>query len=154
LDLILETLSVWQERPGDPYILLDLRDGRILAGFAIICRTTNTDYTYDLRQFSIDRAYMGKGVAQRLLTIIEEEMLKREDFAILRAETSRKKEDAVGRGLFASTGFSCIGHIVDFYEAGDDFYMFAKYLHKARPEREKPEKDGDAEPGTPAEAGK
>ncbi|MDP3177087.1 MAG: GNAT family N-acetyltransferase, partial [Spirochaetaceae bacterium] len=131
LELIAETLSIWMERPGDPYVLLDLLDGKILAGFAIICKVSNTEYTYDLRLLSIDKAYKGKGVAQRLLAIIEEEILKTEQVAILRAEISRIKEDAVGRGLFASEGFSCIGHIVDFYEAGDDFFMFTKFLRRA-----------------------
>jgi len=131
LDLLAETLSVWMERPGDPYVLLDLRDGKILAGFAIICKASNTEYTYDLRLLSIEKAYIGKGVAQRLIAIIEEEILKTEPVAILRAEISRTKEDSVGRGLFEAEGFSCIGHIVDFYEAGDDFYMFAKFLRRA-----------------------
>ena len=38
LEILKETISTWRERPGDPYTLIEVRDGKILAGFAVMGR--------------------------------------------------------------------------------------------------------------------
>lgn len=133
LDILEEALLAWQRHPGQPYTLLDLRDGRILAGFAIMSKAPNTDFTYDIRDLCIERAYIGKGVSRRLLEMLEEEARRIEGSAIVRIETSRRKEDSLGRGTFTEAGYSTIGHIVDFYEAGDDYLIYAKHVTREAP---------------------
>jgi GNAT superfamily N-acetyltransferase len=128
LDILEETLRAWKERPGDPHTLLEIRDGRILAGFAVLCREADTDFTFDVRAFCIDRSYLGKGVAERLLSMLEEEVLRIEPVGILRMETSSRKESAIGRDVLGSAGYALIGHIAGFYGEGDDFYMYAKQI--------------------------
>lgn len=128
LDILKETLIGWQARPGDPYTLLDLRDGKVLAGFAIMAKAPNTEYTFDVRAICIARDYIGKGVSLRLFELLEEEVAKIASSAILRFELSRQKEDALGRGAFLEAGYSLLGHIADFYAAGDDYYMYAKHI--------------------------
>ena len=34
----------------------------------------------------------------------------------------------MGKGLLESCGFALIGHIEDFYGAGDDYYIYARHL--------------------------
>ena len=133
LDILRETLQAWQRKPGQPYTLLDLRDGKILAGFAIMSRAPGTEYTYEIVDFCIERAYIGKGVSERLIEMLEEEVRRLHGSALLRIETSRRKEDALGRGTFAAAGFSLIGHIADFYGPEDDFFMFAKHATPPAP---------------------
>jgi GNAT superfamily N-acetyltransferase len=133
IDILKETLLDWQDHPGQPYTLLDLRDGKILAGFAIFAKAPNTDFTYDIRDICIERAYIGKGVSLRLMEMLEEEARRLESSAILRLETSRRKEDAMGRGSLAAAGFATIGHIADFYATGDDYYIFAKHVIRQAP---------------------
>ncbi|HOX33224.1 MAG TPA: GNAT family N-acetyltransferase [Spirochaetales bacterium] len=153
LDILKESLLVWQKRPGDPYTLLDLRDGRTLAGFALMARAQNTEYSYDIRALCIERAYIGKGVSQRLLEMLEEELLGRESSALIRCELSRRKEDALGRGLFIQAGYSLLGHIADFYEAGDDYFMYAKHIDSRARKAAGAGQDADAEPAeSPARA--
>ena len=41
----------------------------------------------------------------------------------------------MGPGLLASLDYSMIGHIPDFYERGDDYFMFAKHLFLESPEQ-------------------
>ncbi len=130
LDILGETLKDWLERPGDPHTLLELRDGRLLAGFAIMEKAGNTDFTFDIKAFCVDRAYIGKGVAQRLALMLEEEALARESACILRIETSGRKEASYGPGAFEGSGFALIGHIPAFYGEGDDFFMYAKHLRR------------------------
>jgi hypothetical protein len=132
LDILKETLSAWQKTPGEPYTLLEIRDGRILAGFAIICREAGCDYTFDTRAICIDPSYIGKSVAANILDMLEEELLRMEASAILRVETSTRKEAAMGKGLLSERGYALVGHIPDFYEPGDDYFMYAKHLLRAR----------------------
>jgi ribosomal protein S18 acetylase RimI-like enzyme len=128
LDILREALLAWEKTPGEPYTLLELRDGKVLAGFAIVARTPNTDYSFDVRAICIEGAYAGKGVSQRLLEMLEGEIEGQGGQAILRFELSSRKVDALGDGLFNQAGYVLLGHIEDFYSEGDDYYMYAKHL--------------------------
>lgn len=130
LDILDETLKDWLERPGDPHTLLELRDGKLLAGFAIMEKAGETEFSFDVKFFCVDRAYVGKGVAQKLAAMLEEEALTRGSACILRVETSGRKEASYGPGIFESTDFVLIGHIADYYGEGDDFYIYAKHVRR------------------------
>ena len=137
LNILKETFSVWRKTPGDPYTLLELRDGKVLAGFTVTCRKASTDHSFDVLAICVDPSYIGKGVTTRILDMLEEELLKTQASAILRIEISTMKETAIGNGVLAGSGYSLIGHIPDFYEAGDDYFMYAKHLRRAATEEEK-----------------
>lgn len=130
LDILEEALRDCAETADTHRSLIEIRDGRILAGFAILQRAVDTDFTFDIRAFCIDRGYRGKQVAEQLVAMIEEKARGSGPTCILRIETSSRKEAAYGPGLFATAGFSMIGHIADFYGAGDDFYIYAKHLQR------------------------
>jgi GNAT superfamily N-acetyltransferase len=144
IDILKETLIAWTERPGDPCSVVELRDGRVLAGFAVFARTQGTDFTWDVRAFCVDSVYRGKGVGQRLADLIEEEILDSTDHGIIRVELSKKKESAVGEGFLLERDFTLIGHIEGFYESNDDYYIYAKHVTIHEPEiMDEPDK-GDA----------
>ena len=132
LDILKEAFSAWGKKPGDPYTMLELRDGKLLAGFAVVRRGETTDYSFDAQAFCIDPSYIGKGVAERLLSMLEEETLRLAPSAILRFETSSRKEASFGAGTLAAAGYSLMGHIPDFYAPGNDYFMYAKHLHLRR----------------------
>jgi GNAT superfamily N-acetyltransferase len=131
LEILKEALLAWREAPGGPYAVVEIRDGRVLAGFALLCRETSTDFSYEVRAICVDPAYLGKGVAQELASKLEEEALGAESAAILRIETSTKKEAAFQAGLFQARSYSLIGHIPDFYGPGDDYFIYAKDLRRS-----------------------
>jgi len=138
LDILKETLAEWQAMPEGPCSVLELRDGKILAGFAVICRESGTEYSFETRAICVDRAYIGKGVAEGLLDMIEEEALRKGASAIIRIETSTKKTAAIGEGAFLARSYAVMGHIADFYAKGDDYYMYAKHIDRraeAKPEK-------------------
>jgi len=147
IEILAETLLAWKSRPGEPHILLDLRDGKFLAGFAILAKAQNTDSAYDIRDFCIDRAYIGKGVGERLIEMLEEETKRLETSALIRLEISRRKEDSLGRGLFLSCGYTLVGHIPDFYGTEDDYFMYLKYIAKAPGQKADGGGSGTAAPG-------
>lgn len=128
LEILKETLVTADEHPGDPFHLVEIRDGRVLAGFAVFSKASNTDFTYDGIAFCVDRGYLDKGIGQGLIELVEEALLRLDRAPILRFETSLKKQEAMGKGLLESCGFALIGHIADFYGAGDDYYIYARHL--------------------------
>lgn len=136
LEILKETLLAWMERPGDPCSVVELRDGKVLAGFAVFARTQGTEYTWDVRAVCVDSIYRGKGVGQRLADLIEEEILASFPQGIIRVELSKRKEDAVGSGFLLERGFSLIGHIAGFYDTDDDYYIYAKHVSIHAPEKE------------------
>jgi GNAT superfamily N-acetyltransferase len=140
LDILREAFTAWGKNPGSPYTILELRDGKVLAGFAVMRRGETTDYSFDAQAFCVEPSYVGKGVAERLLDMLEEETLRLAPSAILRFETSTKKEAASGAGALTGAGYSLIGHIPDFYSQGNDYYMYAKHLHLSK------HKPGEGEP--------
>ncbi len=156
IDILKETLVAWTERPGDPCSVVELRDGRLLAGFAVFARTQGTDFTWDVRAFCVDSIYRGKGVGQRLAELIEEEILATTDHGIIRVELSKKKEMAVGEGFLLDRDFMLIGHIKGFYELEDDYFIYAKHVTIHEPEIEdrqkSEEKDGASSVHDPAAA--
>jgi hypothetical protein len=130
LEILKEAFSSWQEKPGEPFTLLEIRDGKTLAGYVIFCREASSDYTFDVRALCVEPSYIGKGIISTMLGMLEAELLRLEASAIARIETSTKKEAAVGKGVISASGYALIGHIPDFYEPGDDYYMFAKHLRR------------------------
>lgn len=162
LDILKDTLVVWSERPGKPYTLIEIRDGRVLAGFALFMRAQNTDFTYDIHTIAIDRDYRGKGVGRKLLEMLEEELLRNEPQAIIRAELSKAKEEAVEMGLFLEAGYTLVGHIPSFYETENDYFIYAKHVSSApppkpqdkeAPEAKSPEGQAEGEETAKKEAG-
>lgn len=126
LDILKEALATWKEKPGAPFELIELRDGPILAGFCLYYHAPNTDYTYDVNTFVVGRDYRNKAVGPRLVELLEERLLETRKFAVIRIETSKVKESAIGDGFFLSIGFQTIGHIPGFYDAENDYYIYVK----------------------------
>ncbi|MEI6874745.1 MAG: GNAT family N-acetyltransferase [Spirochaetota bacterium] len=128
LEILKETLNSWSEHPGDPCSVVELGDGKVLAGFAVFARAPNTDYTFDVRAICVEKIYRGKGVGEKLAEMIEEETLTQSPQAVIRFEISRRKEAAVGSGFLLERGFALIGHIEAFYDSEDDYYIYAKHV--------------------------
>jgi ribosomal protein S18 acetylase RimI-like enzyme len=145
LDILKEAISAWEKSPGNPYTILEIRDGKVLAGFAVMRREEATDYTFNAQAFCVDPSYLGKGVVDNLLSMLEREARSIAPSAILRFETSTEKEAAFGAGLLSARGYSLIGHIPDFYAAGNDYYMYAKHLHHREPKPEEGAASGEGE---------
>ncbi|GAB1456201.1 MAG: GNAT family N-acetyltransferase [Spirochaetia bacterium] len=133
LDILREALATWKENPGAPFELIELRDGALLAGFCLYYRSPNTDFTYDVRAFVVGRDYRNKAVGPRLIELLEERLLEKGSYSVIRIETSQVKEEAVGDNFFLSTGFQTIGHIPDFYAPENDYYIYVKSVSLAMP---------------------
>ncbi|HUW71431.1 MAG TPA: GNAT family N-acetyltransferase [bacterium] len=133
LDILKETLAAWKESPGKPFELIELRDGIILAGFCLYYRSPNTDYTFDVHTFVIGRDYRSGAVGPRLMALLEEKLLETNTYAVIRVETSKVKEQAIGESFYQNSGFQTIGHIPGFYDSDNDYYIYVKAVSSIKP---------------------
>ncbi|PKL07496.1 MAG: hypothetical protein CVV51_13815 [Spirochaetae bacterium HGW-Spirochaetae-7] len=133
LDILKETLAAWKESPGAPFELIELRDGTVLAGFCLYYKAPNTEYTFDVHTIVVGRDYRNKAVGPRLIELLEERLLACRLYAVIRVETSKVKESAIGDSFFQSDGFQTIGHIPSFYDAENDYYIYVKAVSGAKP---------------------
>jgi ribosomal protein S18 acetylase RimI-like enzyme len=153
LDMLRETLTAWKENPGKPYELIELRDGMVLAGFCLYYRSPNTDYTFDIHAFVIGRDYRNKAVGPRIIELLQERIAGQLPYAVMRIETSRVKETAIGDRFFESAGFQTIGHIPGFYAVDNDYYIYVRAVSAVKPEKQEPHtvspaSSGDASSGS------
>lgn len=129
IEILREALLLSQKEPAGPYRAVEVRDGKILAGFALMFRASNVEFTFDVTALCIDEDYQDKGIGAKLVELLSQEVLKIEKSAILRFETSSRKLMAMGEGLLPSLGYVLLGHIADFYEKGDDYFIYARHLY-------------------------
>jgi ribosomal protein S18 acetylase RimI-like enzyme len=133
IEILREILEAWEKSPEKDYTLIEIRDGHKVAGFAVYGPVPMTDFSYDIYWIVVDHALQGKGVGHQLMGLIESTVLKANEKAILRIETSGKKEYAYQQRFYQSCGYMLIGRIADFYEPGDDFLMYAKHIAEETP---------------------
>lgn len=137
-DLLKETLASWKESPGRPYILLDLRDGRSLAAFAVISKAQGRDTTFEVRYIVVDRDYRASTGGASILRMIEEEVLRLQPSGLIQIEISRRKLACAGSLSLEDAGYRLIGHIPDFYGEGNDYFMYTKAVYRNPPKKDKP----------------
>ena len=133
IDLLHETLLSWKSSPGDPYTVLELRDGKTLAAYAIISKVTSRESTYDIRYFVVDRDYRSTTGAKSLFALIDEDLLKKNPYAVIRLETSGKKLASLGVSSFEEAGYKSIGHILGYYGKDDDYFYLIKTIYRESP---------------------
>lgn len=145
IDLLHETLLSWKISPGDPYTVLELRDGKILVAFAIISRINGRESTYDIRYIVVARDYRSTEGGNHLLGLLDEDLLSRNSYAVVRLETSGKKLDNLRPEIFHAAGYKMIGHIPGYYGSDDDYYYLIKTVYRNPPKFSVPKEKADGE---------
>lgn len=127
LDVLREVLEeTFEPHDGVPhYILREERDGGRLLGFIIFGRTPLTRYGWDIYWLVVDKSVHRRGVGRRLVSMMQRHVLDLHETAIIRIETSGKKEYDHVRKFYTNAGFVEVGRIPDFYAPGDDLVIFS-----------------------------
>jgi len=146
IDLLHETLLSWKNSPGDPYTVLELRDGKILVAFAIISKINGRESTYDIRYIVLDRDYRSTEGGKHLLDMLDEDLLSRGSYAVIRLETSGKKMENLKPKAFEEAGYKVIGHIPGYYGRDDDYYYLVKTVYRSPPKPAEPTEPQAPEP--------
>jgi len=135
LDVLREVLSEAFAGPSSGYLFLEERIGGKLAGFVVFGRAPMTNCGWDLYWIVVDRFLQGKGYGRRMLEEVEAIARAATGKAILRVETSGKKEYERQRQFYLAAGYRETGRIQDFYEAGDDLVTYCKFISGGSPFR-------------------
>ncbi|MFH1768219.1 MAG: N-acetyltransferase, partial [Candidatus Omnitrophota bacterium] len=128
IEVMEEVIENYVKSPEKDYFLLEEKQGEAVAGFLIFGRTPLTKSSWDIYWLVVDKNYQGKGFGRKLLKRMEEFILQNGSGAVLRVETSTKKEFAHARNLYARQEFKEVGRIPDFYEEGDSLIIYYKEI--------------------------
>ncbi|MBN1794845.1 MAG: GNAT family N-acetyltransferase [Candidatus Omnitrophica bacterium] len=127
---VLRELAIEYHRmPDVNYFVFEEYNEAGLAGFAIFGRTPLTLDTWDLYWLVVHRDCQGKGIGKNLIRRIEHFIALSHARALLRVETSGRKEYAHARNLYVKMGFTQACSIPNFYDAGDDLMIYYKELY-------------------------
>ena len=131
LELADQALEASGDGDSDGYrFLLALEDERV-TGYVCYGKTPMTAGTFDLYWLAVHPAHRRRGVAQRLVRAMEEELL-REGALLVRVETSSAAAYDATRAFYDRVGFERAGLLRDFYKAGNDLVIFAHRLRPAK----------------------
>lgn len=110
---------------GAPALWLTALRGGTPAGFAYAEPEAMTDQTWNLRALAAEPAGQGTG---RALLSAAEQTLATQGARLLVIDTTQTPEQAAARGLYQSAGYVQVGHIPDFFAAGEDKVTFCRAL--------------------------
>lgn len=117
----------FNENP-DNFIILDEQHNNTTIGFIIFNKAPITQCGWDIFWLAVQKDFQGKGFGGRLLQRVEKHILSLDPKAVIRVETSRRKEYAHARYLYAKHGYTEAGRISDFYSEGDDLVLMSKHI--------------------------
>jgi ribosomal protein S18 acetylase RimI-like enzyme len=115
------------EKQTDYIIYVFENNDKTTAGYICYGKRPLTDWTYDLYWIAVDPNIHGKGIGSALVRHMESD-LKSGGGKIILIETSGKAEYENERKFYEKNGYGVQTIIKDFYRAGDDLYVYHKYL--------------------------
>lgn len=130
IEVLKEVVEDYRKAPGKDYNFFHETDGEDLAGFIIFGRTPLTDFGWDIYWIAVGKDFQGRGVGKKLLKRTEDFILQKDRKAILRIETSGKKEYDTTQYFYKKTGFAEAGRIPDFYSDGDSMLNYYKTIER------------------------
>lgn len=110
---------------GYKFILYEDRDG--VHGFACYGPRELTVGAYDLYWIAVDPGSRGRGVGQRLMQYMEDDVIKSGGYLIL-IETSGLPSYNPAQRFYENRGYTLQTRIRDFYAPGDDLLVYARYF--------------------------
>lgn len=130
LEILKQVLEDSQNNPQTTYnALLEILNNE-LAGFLVYGRTPLTEYSWDIYWLIVHRDFQRKGIGRKLIERAEVCIVAKSPNAVVRVETSTKKEYSAAHGLYKRARFQEIGKLPNFYADGDDLIIFYKELGK------------------------
>jgi len=126
VELVEETIIKGSEE-GYRFVFADYKDKPI--GYCCYGLIPCTKSSYDLYWIAVHNNYRGKGIGKALLNKTELAIKKLGGTAIF-IETSSKELYKPTRQFYLNTGYVTEVVIKDFYDAGDDKYLFSKRINE------------------------
>ncbi len=126
LDILKEVSHDHFTKPDKGYFMIMEGTADDLKGFVIYGQAPLTEYAWDMYWLAVDVSAQNQGVGRKLLKNAETEILKKSPHAVIRVETSSRKDYDGARHLYASSGYRETGVIKDFYKKNDDLVIYSR----------------------------
>lgn len=123
-----ELMDIYLGRPEQPdYRVVVVEDeAQRVAGYMTWGPTPLAEDAYDLYWMAVAPAEQGKGRGKELVRWLEDEVRRRNGRVII-IETSSQPKYHGTRRFYIDLGYKEVARIPDFYRAGDDRVIYAKY---------------------------
>jgi GNAT superfamily N-acetyltransferase len=124
-----ELMDVYLDRPDqkDYGVVVVESDGGAPAGYMTWGPTPLAEDAYDLYWMAVAPSEQGKGRGKELVRWLEAEVGRRNGRLII-IETSSQPKYHGTRQFYIDLGYKEVARIPDFYRAGDDRVIYAKYF--------------------------
>jgi ribosomal protein S18 acetylase RimI-like enzyme len=124
-----ELIDVYLENPGQKdYDVVVVEDGAgVPAGYMTWGPTPLAENAYDLYWMAVAPAEQGRGRGKELVRWLEGEVAQRDGRVII-IETSSQPKYHGTRRFYIDLGYKEVARVPDYYRAGDDRVIYAKYF--------------------------
>lgn len=124
-----ELLDVYLGRPDqkDYQVAVIENDERAVAGYMTWGPTPLAEDAYDVYWMAVAPSEQGRGRGKALLRWLEDEVRRRDGRVIL-IETSSQPRYHGTRQFYIDQKYKEVARVPDFYRAGDDRVIYAKYF--------------------------
>lgn len=124
-----ELVDIYLGRPEqkDYAVVVVENEGAEVAGYMTWGPTPLAEDAYDLYWMAVAPAEQGKGRGKALVRWLEAEVARRNGRVIV-IETSSQPKYSGTRQFYIDLGYKEVARVPDFYRAGDDRVIYAKYF--------------------------
>ena len=124
-----ELLDAYLGKPGqkDYHVAVIENDEKAVAGYMTWGPTPLAEDAYDIYWMAVAPSEQGKGRGKALVRWIEDEVRRRDGRVIL-IETSSQPKYHGTRQFYIDLDYREVARVPDFYRAGDDRVIYAKYF--------------------------
>ena len=124
-----ELLDIYLGKPDqkDYHVAVIENDEKAVAGYMTWGPTPLAEDAYDIYWMAVAPSEQGKGRGKALVRWIEDEVRRRDGRVIL-IETSSQPKYHGTRQFYIDLDYREVARVPDFYRAGDDRVIYAKYF--------------------------
>jgi len=124
-----ELMDIYLEDPEqkDYRIVVVENEGKDAVGYMTWGPTPLAEDAYDIYWMAVSPAEQGRGRGKALISWVEDEVRRRDGRMIIIETSSQPKYDGT-RQFYIDLDYKEVARIPDFYRAGDDRVIYAKYF--------------------------
>jgi ribosomal protein S18 acetylase RimI-like enzyme len=129
VDVAEELMDIFLGKPDqkDYHVVVVENDEKDVAGYMTWGPTPLAEDAYDLYWMAVSPSEQGKGRGKALVRWLEDEVRKRDGRMIV-IETSSQPKYHGTRQFYIDLDYKEVARVPDFYRAGDDRVIYAKYF--------------------------
>ena len=124
-----ELIDIYLEKPGqaDYHVVVTENEAKDAVGYMTWGPTPLAEDAYDIYWMAVAPSEQGKGRGKEFILWLEDEIRRRAGRLII-IETSSQPKYHGTRQFYVDLDYKDVARVPDFYKAGDDRVIYAKYF--------------------------